>query len=285
MTGSRLMREARRGLSRFRNMTPFSLARTLLRAARLRKQGTQPRPVPARPERIVVSLTTIPSRAAHLAPVLRSLLDQTEPADRIVLALPRQSLKGQPYPPPESLSLPPGVDILPCEDIGPATKLIPALRAEPDALIVVVDDDVIYPEGFIAALLGAHRRDRNAALGLRGVILRPGTRFADLDHVMATGIARTRQVDVLFGTWGYLLPVGALAPEIGDFADAPPGARFVDDVWISGHLARAGVKRLVVSSDTLPIETRASFRDALTLGVNRSGENDEAALKHFAKDW
>jgi hypothetical protein len=285
MAGSRLMREAQRGLSRFRNMTPFSLARTLLRAARLKKHAPRPRAVPARPERIVVSLTTIPLRAAHLVPVLRSLLDQTEPADRIVLALPRESLKGQPYPPLEALGLPPGVDILPCEDIGPATKLIPALRAEPDALIVVVDDDVIYPEGFIAVLLKAHQRDRSAAIGLRGVVLHQGTRFADLDHVMATGIAETRPVDVLFGTWGYLLPAGALSPQIGDFTDAPPGARFVDDVWISGHLARAGVKRLVVSSDTLPIETRASFRDALTLGVNRSGENDEAALKHFAKDW
>lgn len=285
MAGSRLMREMRRGLSRFRNMTPLSLARTLLRAAQLRRHAPRPRPVPARPERIVVSLTTIPSRAAHLAPVLRSLLDQTEPADRILLALPRISLKGQPYPLPESLSLPPGVDILPCEDIGPATKLLPALRAEPDALVVVVDDDVIYPEGFIAALLTAHRLDRNAAIGLRGVVLHPGTRFSDLDHVMATGTPETRPVDVLFGTWGYLLPVGALGPEIGDFTDAPPGARFVDDVWISGHLARAGVDRFVVRSDTLPIETRASFRDALTLGVNRSGENDEAALKHFAKDW
>lgn len=285
MAGSRWMREARRGFVRFRNMTPFSLARALLRAARLRKHAPQPRTVPSREERIVVSLTTIPSRAAHLAPVLRSLLDQTEPADRIVLALPRQSLKGQPYPPPEALDLPPGVDVLACEDIGPATKLVPVLRAEPDALIVVVDDDVIYPEGFIAALLGAHRRDRTAAIGLRGVALCPGTRFADLDHVMATGITETKPVDVLFGTWGYLLPVGALLSDIGDFTDAPPGMRFVDDVWISGHLSRTGVKRLIVSSDTLPIETRASFRDALTLGVNRSGENDEAALKHFAKDW
>lgn len=279
------MREVRRGLSRFRNMTPLSLGRTLLRAVRLKKHTPQPRPVPARPERIVVSLTTIPSRAAHLAPVLRSLLDQTEPADRILLALPRQSLNGQPYPAPETLGLPAGVDILRCEDIGPATKLVPALRAEPDALVVVVDDDVIYPEGFIAALLAEHRRRPNAAIGLRGVVLRPGIRFADLAHVMATGIAQTMPVDVLFGTWGYLLPAGAIAPEIGDFTDAPPGVRFVDDVWISGHLARAGVPRWVVRSDTLPIETKTSFHDALTLGVNRSGENDEAALKHFAKDW
>lgn len=285
MPGKRLMRDLRRGLIRLRNLSPLSLARTLLRAAQLRRSAPPAPALPARQERIVISLTTIPSRAADLQPVLRSLLDQTEPADRILLALPRVTMKGEPYPQPETLHLPPGVDVLRCEDVGPATKLIPALGAEPDALILVVDDDVIYPAGMIAALLAEHRRNPKAAIGLRGVVLSLDTRFADLDHVMATGISETTPVDILFGTWGYLLPPGCLGRDVADFSAAPPGARFVDDVWVSGHLARAGIERRVVAADTLPIETRASFRDALGFGVNRSGENDEAALKHFAKDW
>lgn len=279
----RLRIESRRALSRFANVGPAALARTLWRAATVRPPV--PARVPARAERIVVSLTTTPARARSLSRVLAGLLDQTEPPDRIVLALPRQTRAGLAYPDPAHLRLPAGVDVLPCEDEGPATKLLPALALEPDALVVAVDDDVIYPRGFIAALLAGHRRWPAAALGFRGVRLRPGVRFADLDHVLATGIPEARPVDVLFGTWGYMLPARALGPEVRDFADAPEALRWVDDIWISGHLARAGVERRVVSSVELPVETPNVWRSALTSGVNASGENDRIGLEYFAADW
>jgi hypothetical protein len=289
MTGkpdnNRLKRELRRGLSRFRNMRPVGLARTLWRAGRIVVAVPARHDVPARAERVVVSLTTIPARSGSLSPVLRSLIDQSEPADRILLALPHVSGKGEPYPDPGKLGLPDGVEILRCQDQGPATKFLPALDAEPDAVLIVVDDDVIYPRGFIETLLREHRLRPGAALGFRGVRLERGVPFAALDHLLTTGIAETVPVDVVFGTWGYLLPPRVLGRAVHDFSGAPAAVRFVDDVWISGHLARAGVPRFVVRSAELPIETWASFRQALTQGVNRSGENDETALKHFAKDW
>lgn len=281
----KLRRELRRGLSRFRNTRPTSLAATLLRAARLTMADPKPKAAPRRAERIVVTLTTIPARARSLGPVLRSLIDQSQPADRIVLALPDTSRKGERYPTAGDIALPPGVDVLDCEDEGPATKLLPVLLAEPDAVLVVVDDDVIYPRNFIETLLREHRLRPGAALGYRGVRIETGTSFPALDHVLATGIAAAMQVDVLFGTWGYLLPPGSLGPDVHDLDSAPHGMRFVDDVWISGHLARAGVARFVVRADQLPIETPAALRQSLTGGVNRLGANDEMALKHFAKDW
>ncbi|MDP3898989.1 MAG: hypothetical protein Q8Q62_20145, partial [Mesorhizobium sp.] len=82
-----------------------------------------------------------------------------------------------------------------------------------------------------------------------------------------------------------LLPPHVLGEAVHDYSDAPPQVRFVDDVWVSGHLARVGVPRFVVRADELPLETAASLRAALTSGVNRSGENDEIALKLFAGDW
>ncbi|MDP3895808.1 MAG: hypothetical protein Q8Q62_03950, partial [Mesorhizobium sp.] len=205
-TGNRIMREARRILHRFRNTPPAGLARTLWRAARLGRRTFRQPTVPPREERVVVSLTTIPPRAGMLRPVLQSLIDQSVPADRIVLALPLRSRKGEPYPDPATLNLPAGIDAIRCDDEGPATKLLPALKLEPESVLIVVDDDVIYPYRFIETLLAAHRRNRRAALGFRGVRLSPGVGFPALDHVFATGVAGLTPVDVLFGTWGYLLP-------------------------------------------------------------------------------
>ncbi|MFY9239654.1 MAG: glycosyltransferase family A protein [Roseovarius sp.] len=276
-----------RSLVRYRRPTWRQIAVLYIRAWRLRRGDVPPLlTVPQRPERLVVTLTTIPARAKALAPVLHSLLDQTEPADRIILNVPPVSRRtGAPYPDPAGLNLPQGVDILRDADEGPATKFLGALRTEPEALIVVVDDDVIYPPDFLANLLAAHRARPDHAVALRGVRLVGGVAFPALDHVFCSAIAAPEPVDVVFGTWGYLLPPGLPVTDIADFGGYPEAVRWVDDVWMSGCLARLGVPRLVVPTDSFPIETGAASVQALTDGANRSGLNDAAAIAAFARYW
>lgn len=282
-----LRREWRRSVARYRNIPLHRIAALYLRALRLhRAPPRSPSPPPQRAERIVVSLSTIPERADRLGPVLRSLLDQSEPADRILLCLPRKALRSEmPYPAAADLNLPPGVQVLACDDLGPATKILPTLLAEPDALVVAVDDDVIYPRDFLSVLLAFHRQNPGCAAGFRGVRLTPGTAFRDLDHVFASGIPAPQPVDILFGTWGYLLPAWLSDGAFHEFEGWPPGLRWVDDVWISGHLARRGVPRMVLRAESMPIETAASFRAALTDTLNRSGTNDEDGIRAFAPYW
>jgi hypothetical protein len=229
-------------------------------------------------------MSSIPSRLGHLRGVLNSLIDQSIPADRIVLALPAYSRREQrAYPSAADLRLPRGIEVMPCEDFGPVTKLLPALAAEPGAHLVVVDDDVVYPRDFLRTLLDATRRHPGCALGYRGVRLAPPQPLVDLEHVFATAIAESVTVDILFGTWGYLLPPGtldaAVHPRTGE------AFRWTDDVWVSGQLARAKVPRLVVPAVAMPVETGNSMRRSLAGGPNRSGNNDEIAIAAFAADW
>ena len=277
-------REVVRALARFRHITPRQVLHDMLRAALLTVRDPPSRPVPDRPERVVVALTTVPPRLAHIAAVLRSLLDQTSPADRVLLALPQWSYRtGTPYLPLPPL--PPGVEIIRCQDHGPATKLLPALLAEPDAAIVVVDDDVIYPADFLDRLLTAHRRFPSAAVGLRGCRLRPGSTSRDLFHVFGTAVRDPTTVDLLMATWGYLVPPGALDHAVHSFDGWPEGIRWVDDVWISGHLARRGVPRLVVPGRGLPLETWMSRCFALDRGPNKNGETEAAGIAAFSRWW
>lgn len=277
-------REVPRALGRFRRLSLWSVLHDVVRAAQLNWQNPPLRPMPSRAERLVVTLTTVPPRIHDLTIVLRSLVDQSCPADRVVLAWPSWSNRlGVRYPDPPPL--PPGIDILACRDLGPATKLLPALLAEPDAAIVVVDDDVIYPVDFLANLLVAHRRFPRAAVGLRGCRFRPGLTPCELPHIFGTALAAPADVDILMGTWGYLLPPGALDGAVHDFDDWPEEVRWVDDFWVSGHLARRGVRRLVVPARGLPLETSSSRRFALDRGPNRPGINDLAAIKAFANWW
>lgn len=288
MKASSLQRDLHRAIDRFSGVSLPSLLRQAGRAAWLHlPRGVTPPSTPEqRAERVVVSLSTVPARANLIGAALRSLLDQEEPADGIVLALPERSRReGIPYPDPQTLRLPAGVEVLRCEDEGPATKFLAALRAEPDAVLVVVDDDVVYPRSFLRELLAAHRRRPGAALGLRGVNREAGKRFADFRHVFGSGIVADVPVDILFGTWGYLLPPGIASAIPKGIGSSDEALRWVDDIWLSAQLARAGVDRYVVPVKGLPIETIAALRASLSGGVNRTGRNEEAALEALADSW
>lgn len=277
-----LRRDLRRALLRFRHTTPLSVARDVLRSIRLHRHDPVPRTLTPRPERVVVSMTTIPERVNKIVPALRSVLDQSCPADRVLLAWPAPAKSATC---PNLPRLPSGVEILACEDEGPATKFLAAHAVEPHAAIVVVDDDVIYPVDFLATLLDAHRREPMTAFGWRGWRLQPGLNPRDFDHVFATSVREATLVDVLLGTWGYLIPPGALEGTVHDFRGWPAELRFVDDVWISGHLARQGIPRRVVAARGVPIETAASSISALTNGRNRSGHNDRIGIQAFSAWW
>ncbi len=110
----------------------------------------------------IISLTTIPSRLPLIALTLKSLLRQSRAPRRIVLNLPEFSKREKvPYVIPDELKSLACVEIARCEDMGPATKAIPTLlRETPEQLVIIVDDDRIYPANLVADLEDAARAAR-----------------------------------------------------------------------------------------------------------------------------
>ena len=110
--------------------------------------------------RIVVSLSTLPSRIQGIKPTLQSILDNTVAADAIYLNLPEYSKREAcRYEIPENLT-----DISPIvkinrvrEDYGPVTKLYPTLEVEtdPETIIICIDDDLVYDPRLIERLIQA----------------------------------------------------------------------------------------------------------------------------------
>src|SRR5438132_3331431 len=126
-------------------------------------------------KRLIVSFSTMPDRIGRLQPTIDSLLNQTRPPDEIVLAVPRFSIRQKrEYKIPDYLLQIPQIRILRCEkDWGPATKFIAVVQAElaagrTDTLIMVVDDDRIYPRDSVELYLYYHEQLPNAALCFRG---------------------------------------------------------------------------------------------------------------------
>ena len=111
--------------------------------------------------RLIVSITSFGQRMYDVHFALYSLLNQTLKPDEIILWLGEKEFPHKEGNLPQSvLSLKNnGLTIKWCKDMGPYTKLIPALKEYPDDIIVTADDDIYYPRKFLELLYGAYLKE------------------------------------------------------------------------------------------------------------------------------
>jgi len=243
--------------------------------------------------RVVASLSTVPSRINNLRATIRSLLKQTRPPDEIILAVPEFSIREErPYVVPEYLLHLPRLRILRSEkDWGPATKFIPLVREElagdrGDTVIMVVDDDRIYPRDALATYLHYSAQLTGAALCFRGAAM-PRT-FDWRDAIMTKGneLREPRSVAVITGCGSYLIQPRFFDESLWDYSNAPRAAFYMDDIWISGWLARRNVKRYAVPTSMM---MRSVWRQRRTLTLhdvpNGRQHNNNETIAFFRDSW
>lgn len=210
--------------------------------------------------RSVISLTTIPPRMDRIGPTLESLVRQTARVDAILLWIPR-SYRRKEFGAFTVPVTPPGVEVRRCDvDYGPATKILPAVEAfrGSDTRILYCDDDRIYapdwaqrlveasdahPTACITAVgevvaltmkkafkaTPAYRSLARATLGIFSAAYRRGMRALEAD---------SGRVDICKGYGGVLVRPQFYGPGALDIPDL---LWTVDDIWLSGQLALAGV--------------------------------------------
>uniref|UniRef100_A0A6C0B8K3 Glycosyl transferase 64 domain-containing protein n=1 Tax=viral metagenome TaxID=1070528 RepID=A0A6C0B8K3_9ZZZZ len=106
---------------------------------------------------IVISLTTSPKRISKIKPTLDRIMEQTILPSAIVLNLPHVFKRtGDKFDKlPDFITSNKLIQINKCEDIGPATKILPTRRLfdDPETIIISIDDDILYHKGMIETFL------------------------------------------------------------------------------------------------------------------------------------
>jgi hypothetical protein len=270
----------------------------------------------------IISLTSVPRRFAALGDTVATLLAQGPAVREIWLHIPRRYRRF-----PDWDGTLPRIDrrvriVRIDEDLGPATKLLPAiteLRGTDDQ-ILFCDDDRLYEPDWAARLLAEQARrpdDCVAACGRHARDILPGAgdpairQRAQLGRVFdwrytllrARDKARERSLspkrpkpakprvrsaghtEILLGYAG-----AVVRPRFFDeavFALESP-LRYVDDIWLSGHLARRGVRvwlpervRVCRRSDN---DTLCPLRDARLGGADRRTLN-RRAVRFFQTEY
>ena len=227
--------------------------------------------------RHIITLSTIPPRFANLGPTLQGLVAQTSRPEAIELYIPK-SYRRFPQWGGALPEVPQGVKIIRTDaDLGPATKILPAARAYrgQNVELLYVDDDILFAKDWAQQSLGlrkAHprtaicsaaftiwrfaqgwratgplpravsaptkdhqpgyvlRRFLKRALGIGGT----GARVTPFTHKLR----HSGYSDIAQGYGGVMVQ-----PDFFDdlVYDIPQVLWLVDDIWLSGHLARRDI--------------------------------------------
>ncbi|HSX21138.1 MAG TPA: hypothetical protein VLG38_08475 [Gammaproteobacteria bacterium] len=216
-----------------------------------------------RNEHIVVSLTTTPYRVHSMRAVINFILAENIPLKALYVNIPyvfkRDNIE---YVIPEYLLNDKRITVLRPNDYGPGTKLLGTLeqaKLPPDAILITVDDDIIYPKNILLYLAYKAKRNPNYAIGLSGMnphYNRKGQIITDsLYGIGLKAVKRNNAFVAILEGFGSI----AYRPKFFDasiFAleNAPRECRNSDDLYISFYLAKRNVPRQVLRNKYMHLE-------------------------------
>lgn len=208
-------------------------------------------------EKLTVSLTSFGSRIEWCGPAIESIMEQTVKANRIVLWLGHEFEKPHMIPADLRLLEKRGLEIRFTDDIGPATKLIPALKAFPDDIIITIDDDTLYTYNLIDKLLRGHARHPKAVISdwQTNIHIKDNGESCYTEDDEYTMPTEPSILPVAIGGAGVLYPPHAMHPDVFDtksFKELSPKA---DDLWFKVMQLKAGTPVFCIG-DTCPTGER-----------------------------
>lgn len=252
---------------------------------------------------VVITMTTLPSRIANIAPTISSLTHQTVRPEKIIINLPAHSQREKTaYIIPEFLKKNPLIEINNVEkDLGPATKLLPVLekyKGQKEKLIIVADDDEIYPQRLVENYLKQEKNLSDAVLTLVG--WKVPRDFIHSNRTIRYGaigskppgsqkISKPTKVDCVQGASTFAVRPTFFTEEIFDYSKAPKEAFFVDDIYVSGHLAKQKVPIYVIPAPfrfaRMKVSAHLLFSETLHKKENKTGHNNNTLYKFYKPFW
>lgn len=253
---------------------------------------------------IYVGMTTVNSSAPFSRLAISSMLDQTLPPAAVLVSVSAEASKGllgaRQWQKSSRIKV-----LISTEDQGPAMKFIRALqflRSDPSALLVVIDDDKIYPPTLLEDLFRGYQNGGQSAVGCRGWIAPrdctyPHAFWENSNSVYGHKLNQPVQVDVLTGSDSYMLQPAVFQDDSvwQTSNETLRMAMRMDDLWISGQLARRGVSRKVVPcrnqcsdinlGDGASLITHGRIERHNDLNGLRRHDVNTVLLQHFCEHW
>ena len=120
-------------------------------------------------EHIIVSFTSYPQRIKFVSKVLKSIVNQTLQADKILLWLSIEQfpLREENLPKEILMYRKEGLEIRWCDDLKPHKKYFYTMQEYPESIIITIDDDIYYEKDMIETLVKSYKKYPYAISALR----------------------------------------------------------------------------------------------------------------------
>lgn len=182
-------------------------------------------------DEVIVSLTTHDYRIYEACLAIESIMQGTVLPNRIILWL-DENTKTAPIPQSLKNQQKRGLEICYTRDIKAYTKLLPAVKANPEAVIVTIDDDIFYPVDTLELLLRAHaEHPKSICAHYVKQIVKKGNEIESYYRLPVVSHTDVKHKYFLEGFAGTLYPAHCFSQELFNedvFMKLTP---YADDVW------------------------------------------------------
>ena len=188
-------------------------------------------------DNVTVSLTSHGKRVAEFAPfAIYSIFQQNVLPNRIVLNINQEKWNDDNLPELIKKLQIAGLEVNLCEDVGPHTKLLPALQKYPDDVIITVDDDVYYYNDTIEDLIFDYRKRSKHCVICKSALVVSAENGKFLPYSqwpMAIKNTPAEKIISPLGFCGVLYAPHIFSGEIFNKSVYQSLCRSADDIWFS----------------------------------------------------
>lgn len=246
-------------------------------------------------ENVTVSLTSHGKRVADFAPfAIYSIFQQNVLPNRIVLNINQEKWNEDNLPELIKKLQIAGLEINLCEDVGPHTKLLPALQKYPDDVIITVDDDVYYDHNMIEDLISDYKKTSNPCVICKSALVVSTENGEFLPYTqwpMATKDTPAEKIISPHGFCGVLYAPHIFSEEIFNKSVYQSLCKYADDIWFSVMEIREQIPVYLSSAPNHNViyvdhynEYVAQGSDALYFSNAGEGRNNtqlQALVEHY----
>lgn len=201
-----------------------------------------------RKRKLIVSMTSIPSRIDKVWITVESLLRQTYKPDHIILWLAKDEFRDVKLPEKLKKQQKRGLQICYCDNLRSYKKFYYTAKEYPNDYIVTVDDDTIYTEDMLETLVRTYRKNPGCIICNRSHYIKKyngGLRaynswikYEEREHIED----RPSFYNFFTGCGGNMFPMFMLSKKVLDKKAFMELAPYADDVWLNFCAWISGIK-------------------------------------------
>lgn len=231
---------------------------------------------------LIVSLTSFPARIGTVWITIESIFQQDYKPWKVVLVLAEEEFPGKKIPETLEQQVKRGLEII-WTDLNTRSykKLLPTRKTYPEAIIVTVDDDVIYEPWRLSKLVAATEKYPNAVIGFRGWEISVQSNKLKPYATWSAAQKDTKEGRVLLtGVGGILYPPRSLDESmLFDIESALYLAPTADDLWFWAVGIMSKTRSYCLGYEKHTQILPDDHENALSTINVAGGKNDEQLMK------